>query len=561
MNGLYSLTELAGICLLAMPFIPWIASLPPAPVGRSAALTTRKRVRGALFTSLFLALLADIAFALGARSSLELAVIPLPVLGFGLPISVAVNPLTLVLATLVAFVASIIAQYSINYLDGDPCQARFFRLLASTVAGFMTAVIAGNIGLFTLAIIVTGFSLQRLLKFYPERPKAVMAAHKNALFSRTADLCLLAATYLLGKNVGTLQFDAIARYVMHHQAALPLQVQLAAWLIVGAVIFKSAHFPFHGWLIQVMEAPTPVSALMHAGIVYSGAILALRCAELLSNVPQALIFLGLVGLLSVLIASLVMTTQTAVKSALAWSTAAQLGFMSLELGLGLFPLALLHLLGHSLYKAHAFLSAGSVTDRVRQVPAGGIKQITHARWATTVVLGGIIAFGMAAAFAYDPFYETQWIALGVILALAITQILLKGLSFPGWQERFASIVLAAGISGVYLGLHTLFVREFFLISVDSGAHLLTGAAYIVLIAATAIGFLLLSWLQGPALKTLPPHLRLALYTHLYNGLYIDQWVERFSHRLWSEKLGVTRPRKHFLAGSGKAAESREWITE
>ncbi|MGC8530395.1 MAG: proton-conducting transporter membrane subunit, partial [Leptospirillia bacterium] len=166
------------------------------------------------------------------------------------------------------------------------------------------------------------------------------AAHKKSIFSRTADVCLVSASILIGHATGSLQFDTIARFAAR-AGSLPVSLQIAAWLIVMAVVLKSAHFPFHGWLIQVMEAPTPVSALMHAGVVYSGAIIALRTSPLLVREPGPLLALGVVGLVTVVIASLVMTTQTAVKSMLAWYTAAQLGFMSLELGLGLFALALL----------------------------------------------------------------------------------------------------------------------------------------------------------------------------------------------------------------------------
>ena len=549
----------SGASLLAMPLLIGLAAWPPAAPGRRAALAARRRVRGATQLALGLALAADIGYGLGARADLNLVTLPLPGLGFGLPLSVAVDPLTLALASLVAFVAAVIARYSVNYLDGDPGQARFFRLLGLTAAGFLTAVIAGNIGLFALAIIATGFSLNRLLAFYPERPKAVMAAHKKAVFSRTADALLVAAAVLLGQSVGNLQFEAIAHYASRHAGAVPLEMQIAAWLIVAAVMLKSAHFPFHGWLIQVMEAPTPVSALLHAGVVYSGAILALRSSELLVQVPQALLWLGFMGLFSVLAASLVMTTQTAVKSMLAWSTAAQLGFMSLELGLGLFPLALLHLMGHLLYKAHAFLASGSVTDDARRIPVGGRKQIGQERWAASVALGAVIAFAMARLFGYDPVHETAWWALGLILGVALAQILLKGLSFDVGRDRLNALLIALAMGGIYLGLHTLFVRGF--AGQLAAAEANVSAGYLALLAAAAAGFLAVSWLQGPGQARLPATWRLALFIHLYNGLYADQWIERFAHRIWSHKLRVRRPRKHLVAESPDAPPVREWITQ
>ncbi|WP_197495879.1 proton-conducting transporter transmembrane domain-containing protein [Acidihalobacter yilgarnensis] len=537
---------LTGALLAVMPAGLLLAALPRAQATRHAALNTRNRVRWAALIALVAALAADLSFFLGARASLDLAGLPIPSMGFNLPFSIAVNTLTLALATLVSFVIVMIAQYSVQYLDGDPQQARFARLMAFTAGFFLLVVIAGNIGLFTLGIIATGFSLHRLLKFYGDRPKAVMAAHKKSIFSRTADICLVLATILIGHSVGSLQFDVISQFAKR-TGSLPVSLQVAAWLIVGAMILKSAHFPFQGWLIQVMEAPTPVSALMHAGVVYSGAIIALRTSPLLVREPDALLFLGAVGLLTVVIASLVMTTQTTIKSMLAWSTTAQLGFMSLELGLGLFPLALLHLIGHSLYKAHAFLSSGSVTDQLRQVPPGGKKIPSMGFWMVAVALGVIISGGSAWIFGENPVRDPVWIALVVIVAVAVSQILVKSFQFDALADRIMALGVAASMGLLYLILHTLFVWGFagdMAIPAESGTD-----AYLGLVVLSAVSFLLLSWLQGPGRAQLSQGLQMALFTHLYNGLYVDYWVDQFSHGFWSEKVGIELPRKNLALES------------
>ncbi|MBW9255880.1 MAG: NADH-quinone oxidoreductase subunit L [Acidithiobacillus ferriphilus] len=546
MNTIISIPWLTGTFLALMPAGLLVAALPAVRATRHSALGTRYRVRWAAIGALLAALAGDISFFLGAQGGLEIAMLPLPGLSFDLPFSIAVNGLTLVLATLVSFVILMIAQYSVEYLDGDPHQARFFRLLAFTGGFFLLVVVSGNIGLFTLGIIATGFSLHKLLKFYSERPKAIMAAHKKSIFSRTADLFLVAATVLIGQQVGSLQFSAI-RHFAEQAGNMPSVLQLAAWLIVGAVILKSAHFPFQGWLIQVMEAPTPVSALMHAGVVYSGAIIALRTSPLLVRVPDALLFLGLVGLATVVIASLVMTTQTAVKSMLAWSTTAQLGFMSLELGLGLFPLALLHLIGHSLYKAHAFLSSGSVTDQLRQVPPGGKKIPSMTSWLAAITFGLVISGGGAWAFAENPLRDPTWIALVVIVAVAVSQILVKGFQFDALPDRFVALLVAASMGFTYLILHTLFVWGF--TSDMTRSMVSVSTLYLWLVGLAAVSFLILSWLQGPGRALLPQKLQLVLFTHLYNGLYADVWVEQFSHRFWSERVGVELPRKNLAVES------------
>ncbi|AOV18518.1 NADH dehydrogenase [Acidihalobacter aeolianus] len=545
MNESISQPWLTSAWLALMPLGLFLAALPRVQATRYSALNARNRVRLAAIWALFAALAADIGFLMGAQAS-PVIELPLPGVSFGLPLSIDVNGLTMVLATLVAFVIAMIAHYSVQYLDGDPQQARFVRLLAFTGGFFLLVVMAGNIGLFTIAIIATGFSLHKLLKFYVERPKAIMAAHKKSIFSRTADFCLIGASILIGQGVGSLQFEAIRRFA-ERSDNLPASLQIAAWLIVIAVILKSAHFPFQGWLVQVMEAPTPVSALMHAGVVYSGAIIALRTSSLLVRVPDALIFLAAAGLLTVIIASLVMTTQTAIKSMLAWSTTAQLGFMSLELGLGLFPLALLHLIGHSLYKAHAFLSSGSVTDQLRQVPPGGKKIPSLGHWALAVALGALISGGGAWAFGENPLLNPTWIALVAIIAVAVSQILVKGFQFDALIDRLTALAVAMSMGLIYLLLHTLFVWGF---SADTASLVATGnPAQLSLVWVTVAGFLLLSWIQGPGRTLLPKRMQLTLFTHLYNGLYVDLWVDRFSHRFWSERVGVELPRKNLALES------------
>jgi NAD(P)H-quinone oxidoreductase subunit 5 len=138
-------------------------------------------------------------------------------------------------------------------------------------------------------------------------------------------------------------------------------------LLVGCVVLKTAQLPFHGWLTQVMEAPTPVSALLHAGVVNLGGMVLIKLSALWSVVPLASWLLVLWGGLTAGLACWVMQTRISIKLRLAWSTCAQMGFMLMECGLGQYSLALLHLVTHSIYKAHAFLSSGSqVRATIRQ---------------------------------------------------------------------------------------------------------------------------------------------------------------------------------------------------
>ncbi|MFI9654615.1 NADH-quinone oxidoreductase subunit L [Guyparkeria sp. GHLCS8-2] len=531
---------IAGALLALMPLLLLGAAIPATGAGVEAARRYRQRVRWAAIGALGLAIVAAIAFLAGSRAPLTIAALPLPSDIGALALSIQVDQLTMALAVLVALVVTLIARYSEKYLDGDPQQARFFRLLALTAGFFLLVVISANLALFTLGIILTGFSLHKMLLFYPDRPRAVMATHKKSLFSRTADACLVAATILIGQQVGSLQFDAIAEWA-NAQDGMPVGMHAAAFLIVLAAILKSAQFPFHGWLLQVMEAPTPVSALMHAGIVYSGAIIVLRTSEFLLAQGSALYLLAIVGLATLVIASLVMLTQTAVKSSLAWSTTGQLGFMLLELGLGLFALALLHLIGHSLYKAHAFLAAGSIPDQLRQPKPVARRHIGFATWLVTIVASLALTAALAAVLGLQVGHEPALIALIAIVALAVAQLVLKAITVAPTGAGIARATgLAAIMAAVYFALHEAFVTLFGP-TVAAIPETLT-PAYGLMLALTTISFLFLAWLQGPGRDHFNGSGRKGLFVHLYNGLYVDLLVERASHRLWPHKVGQHRSR-------------------
>ena len=275
------------------------------------------------------------------------------------------NSVTVIMLVLVSFVGAVVTRYSRNYLDGDPHRGRFNKWLALTLAAILSLIAAGNLLMFALAWIATSLCLHQLLMFYRQRPAAVLAAHKKFVASRLGDLSLLVAIALIGSTLHTLQFDEMFRILASMEGSLPATLEIAALLIVLSAGLKSAQFPFHGWLLQVMEAPTPVSALLHAGIVNAGAFLVIRMSPIMSHSGLALGILAVVGLVTLALASLVMLTQTSIKVSLAWSTTAQMGFMLLECGLGLYSLAMLHLVAHSLYKAHAFLASGSGVDAFR----------------------------------------------------------------------------------------------------------------------------------------------------------------------------------------------------
>ena len=167
----------------------------------------------------------------------------------------------------------------------------------------------------------------------------------------------LVAAVLIALSFGTGDLAALGTTAASHGTGIGPTLGVV-FLVLGAAL-KTAAFPLHGWLTEVMEAPTPVSALLHAGVINSGGVILISLAGVVQANPGAMAALVLAGGFTALFGATVMLTQSAIKTSLAWSTVSQMGFMLLQCGMGLWPLALLHIIAHSLYKAHAFLSSGT----------------------------------------------------------------------------------------------------------------------------------------------------------------------------------------------------------
>lgn len=272
----------------------------------------------------------------------------------------AYDGLAWVLTLLVSFLGWIVVRYSRNYLAGDVRQVGYWGWLATTLAAVLGMVAADNLLVLLLLWTLASLTLHQLLLFHGKRPLAQRAAGTKFTFSRLADLCLYGGGALLFWRAGTWELSGLQAWVVEFGRADSVWLGAACLLLALGAAIRSAQVPFHFWLPLTLETPTPVSALMHAGIVNAGGFMAIRLSFLLVETPWALNLLALLGLLTALLAGAVMLTQTSVKSMLAWSTVAQMGFMMLQCGCGAFSAALLHLVAHSLYKAHAFLGSGSV---------------------------------------------------------------------------------------------------------------------------------------------------------------------------------------------------------
>ena len=425
---------------------------------------------------------------------------------------------------LVSTLALVVVRYSRIYLAGQRELDRFARSLLLTVASVSVLVTSNHLAVLVVAWFATDVGLHQLLTFYRTRRQAIIVAHKKFLLSRLADACFVSAIVIIGLEVGSLRIDVVNLFAEAHGELSPT-LHLATVLLVFGVLLKSAQLPFHGWMLQVMEAPTPVSALLHAGVVNIGGFVMIRLAPLMVHAAIAQGILIGVGLFTTIVASLVMTTRPAIKGALAWSTIGQMGFMLVQCGLGAWHLALMHLLAHSLYKAHTFLSSGSV---VQQWRASHLVHSPRARiWhlaAGVIVVGAVVApLYLDTGLPIDNLSTTTR-SLALVLALSFAPMLGRAIA-AGGRTFLLALVLALGASAAYFGWHILF--ELFAPWIDAGAEA-SDLKWSIVVDGLVFLFVAQSILQSS------PNGWFAnwLHPHLLSGLYIDDWFTRVTFRLW-----------------------------
>ena len=301
-----------------------------------ALLGTGVALFGALFT------LARVAG--GARYSATLPGLP------DLPLRLVVEPLTAVLALFVSVVSFLVMVYAVGYTAEEEGKARFFAGMALFAAAMQTLVIAGDWVLLLAAWEVIGSLSFLLIGFYYERPGVGEAATRAFLYTRTADLGLYGAIFLLIAGTGT---SEISRTLdVGGQAAVA-----AGLLLLIAAAGKSAQTPLQGWLQGAMAGPTPVSALLHsATLVAAGAVLLIRTSPLLPS--AVLLIVGILGGVTALVSGLIAVAEGDLKRLLAASTSSQYGFMLLAVGAGSPIAATVHLIAHAAMKSSLFLGAG-----------------------------------------------------------------------------------------------------------------------------------------------------------------------------------------------------------
>ncbi|MCU0837767.1 MAG: oxidoreductase [Rhodospirillales bacterium] len=473
-------------------------------------------VEAATLTALGVSVVAaGVLIAYGPATSLLLG-------AAGIGLSARIDVVSVIMMALVSFVGWVVVRYAGTYVDGEARQGAFMGWLAATLAAVLLLVQAGNLVQFVLAWIATSLALHKLLLFYPDRVQARRAAHKKFLCARLGDAALIGAAVLLFTAYHSTDIATILAAARAEGAT-----STAAWaaaLMALAALLKSAQFPTHGWLTEVMETPTPVSALLHAGVINAGGFLLIRFADVMLNAPGVLAVLVMVGGFTAVFGGAVMLAQPAVKTSLAWSTVAQMGFMILQCGLALFPLALLHIVAHSLYKAHAFLASGMAVDGVAEIRRPGPVAIPGVSAVGRAFLLALVIYGIiGAVFGFET-KSPQAIALGAILIFGVAYLLAQGLADAAPQvltQRTALYSVAAAVA--YFTL-------------QRGAEWLTAGTLpptpapgplewaLMVLAVVSFGLVAIAQAMFPLWAYHPA--AAGLRVHLANGLYANAMFDR-----------------------------------
>ncbi|MEO9965119.1 MAG: proton-conducting transporter membrane subunit [Reichenbachiella sp.] len=441
---------------------------------------------------------------------------------YGLGLSLRFDQLSLIMYGMVSIIALVILRFSHNYLDGDAQHIKFLGRLSLTVALVQLLVLSGNVFLLWVSWVATSMALHRLLTFYPERKKAKLAAIKKFIVARIGDTAFLIAICLVYSVFHTGHLESIFVELKNlNTQDIPVQLELAAFLLVITAGLKSAQIPFHSWLLDVMEAPTPVSALLHAGLINAGPFLMIRFAYLLDVVSIAPIMLFAIGAATAFYGALVFTTQPTIKTALAYSSVAHMGFTLMVCGLGVYSASLLHLVAHSFYKAHAFLSSGSIVDQVQTKQASNFKR-KGSIW--RIILGFGIAISLYITIAQfwkiNANTEYQVLIIGGIIFTGIISLLINAIDSSNY--KFSTLIILVSTVGVLMSffcleqfMHSYLGNQIPELSVPTPFMMYLSGATLLLFFFTVLIQTLSPVLQkGNAFKNFGVHARNGFYAHL-----------------------------------------------
>ena len=430
----------------------WIALIPVSPVIAFLAIVLGGRWLGershrvgivAVTTSFALSLLGTFLVVTSGPIALPLYTL-IQSGSLTVEISLYADGLAMSLLLLVSGVSAVVHVFSSRYMQGEPRYARFFAVMALFTSAMLLLVLSANLIMLYMCWEVMGLCSYLLISHWAQRRSACEAATKAFLVNAVADLGLGLGVILTWSTFDTLDIQTILSRapevtprtvnllsIVGLEWSVPVLFVIASLLFAG-VVGKSAQFPLHVWLPFAMEAPTPVSALIHAAtMVNAGVYLLVRLAPLYVLSPGAMMLVALIGGFTALFAGIVGLTQCDIKRILAYSTISQLGFMVMACGAGAFRAATFHLVSHGALKAYLFLSAGSAIAAIipptSHRPAATRLEASSNAW--FLYSGSFLLAILPAVLLFSAPYSALWTSTEEPLAHALYLILGLAASF------------------------------------------------------------------------------------------------------------------------------------
>ena len=461
---------------------------------------------------------------------------------------VSISPMKAIVMLTVVAIGTILMRFSRNYLEGEACYPRFLRWMQLTLSSVVITILANHLIIFWAGWLAVSLSLHNLLLLYPERPRAIIAAHKKFILARTSECLMAGAFVLLFIAFDTLYIDEILYLV--NQADQLSQTQTvftntqlakyAACLISAAALLKCAQLPAHGWLINIVEAPTPVSALLHAGVINLGGYLLLAFAPLVAASSEAQWMLLVVAGLSVFFSALIMTTRVTIKVRLAWSTSSQMGLMLIECAMGLYSLALIHLVAHSFYKAYAFLNSGSAVYETLEHDISAHRPPLFADWLNAAFITSLV---IAASFRLSSYQgpASPWL----LMALAFTAFLAMRTANSDQTQMYILVTITIALVSFYATIKGV-IQSYIVpafpapIGIFSLMDIWVSALLVTLFALHFI------------MQTFANHIAVKRFKQLlFAGFYLDEWFTKVTLKLYPIPLREKQSRPSHAASVSK----------
>jgi NADH-quinone oxidoreductase subunit L len=495
---------------------------------------------------------------------------PSSVARLALPLGFHIDRLSAVMLVLISGIGAIIYRYSVNYMYQEPGYGRFLALIVFTTFVLLCMVSSGNLIMLFVWWQMLSYLLA-LLAHNLTHARTFEGSFRTFTLLRIGDVAFLAGIVLAHSLYGTIEFGEL----FTRAAAAPITLtplpglEMSGATAVTLLIFiggmsKSAQFPLHIWLPPSLYAPTPVHALLHAGIINAGGFLINRLAPLYGLSPTTLHVAFVVGAVTALLGAAMMLTQNDIKKTLGFSTIGQMGYMIMECGLGAFALAVFHLIAHGLFKATVFLNCGSVIHKARQEPMfppaaqpPEERHFSRLTWSTgfvTTLLMPLIILFLAHGVLRIPILNTQGMVIFLFFSWVtasqaiLTLTRLRGIA--SWKVSSAMLLTLLFVMFTYLFAADAFTKFLYpdheTVAAYFQAAALPPPLFDALVATTTL-LIVLGWFylysqsrgQTVPMPAWVETIHLHLYLLFLNRLYLDALYAWFGRTVARVAYGIT----------------------